>query len=268
MRYFPFSPVLYLLTLLLVVRPSPLIAQSQGKSPSSAASGWGSAWLEPANDQERKQRELVKKIETARRARDFPAELELCDQFMALMPNSAPPYILRAVAHNDASQFDRALTDLEHAQEIARKENRPALSANILRFRANVHAHQKDYGAAVNDLQASLKLDGKNEETFNSLAWLRATAPDPAFRNGTESVRLAQKAVSMTPERSYAALDTLGAAYAEANDYPRAIESEKRAMTAAEKEIKDAAVAQKFQKEATGRLRLFEQHQPYHADLR
>ena len=266
MRHFAPLPVFRVLTILLVAAPPAALAQSRGASP-AAAPGWGSVWLEPANEQQRKQRELLGKIKAAQQAHDTRAQLQLCDQLIALTPNSAAPYVVRAYAHGQARQFDRALTDLDEAQEIAQKQQRPEVSANLLLVRANVHAHQKNYPAAVSDLQASLKLNGKNEQTFNSLAWLRATAPDASVRNGPESVRLAQKAVALSTEDSYTAVDTLAAAYAEANEYPRAIESEKRAMTAAEKQIKDAAKAQKFQREAAERLRLFEQHQAYHAEL-
>ena len=244
------------------------VAQAQTKSGNPPAErGWGSAWQEPATEQQRKQQAVMGKIQAAQRAHHASEELSLSDQLAVLSPGSPGPDVIRAHAHDQLKQFDRALTDLDHAQALAQKEKRPDISAHVLSMRARVHEHQHDYGAAVNDLQVSLKLDDKNQDAFNNLAWLRATAPDAAFRNGTEGIRLAQRAVALAGDHSYVAIDTLAAAYAEANDFGRAADSEKRAMTTAEKEIKDTAKAQKFRQDASERLRLFELHQAYHADL-
>ncbi len=240
-------------------------AQSKG-SPPADAPGWGSVWLEPSNEPERRWQEALRKINAAQQAHDSRAELGLCDKLVASMPSSPGPYMVRAISLGRLKQFDRAMADLAQAQKIADTEKRPVVSSNILMVRASVYEREKNYEAAIGDLQASLKLNEKNEQACNALAWLRATAPDPAARNGPESVRLAQRAIALTTKSDYAVFDTLAAAYAEANDYARAVDTEKRALNAG-KEIKNATKAQKFEKDAAGRLQLFEQHQAYHADL-
>jgi tetratricopeptide (TPR) repeat protein len=54
---------------------------------------------------------------------------------------------------------------------------------------------------------------------LTNLAWIRATASDPQFRNGAEAVVLAERACS-GPERTTAGcLDVLAAAYAEAGRF-------------------------------------------------
>lgn len=266
MRHLPGRRVFRFLAFLFVTAPSVIFAESAG-SPSSVAPGWGSTWLEPANEQARQWQEFIRKIHAARQAHDNRAEVVLCDQLVASIPNSPGPYMVRASTRGRLKQFEAALADLAHAQKIADAEKRSDASSNILMVRATVREHQRDYRAAIDDLRASLKLNDQNEGAWNALARLRATAPDATCRDGAESVRLARKAVALANKSAYGPTDTLAAAYAEANDYPRAVETERLAMAAAGREIRDTARAQNFQKAAAGRLHLYEQHQAYHADL-
>ena len=51
---------------------------------------------------------------------------------------------------------------------------------------------------------------------------MMATDPDPSVRNGSEAVRLAERAVQLTGAREPTLLDTLAAAYAEAGRFQEA----------------------------------------------
>jgi tetratricopeptide (TPR) repeat protein len=68
---------------------------------------------------------------------------------------------------------------------------------------------------------------------LDELAWLLATYPDSRSRDGTEAVRLAQRACALTERRIPALLDTLAAAYAETGDFPRAISAAEEALNRA-----------------------------------
>jgi tetratricopeptide (TPR) repeat protein/4-amino-4-deoxy-L-arabinose transferase-like glycosyltransferase len=68
---------------------------------------------------------------------------------------------------------------------------------------------------------------------LDELAWLLATYPDSKTRDGTEAVRLAERACVLTERRIPALLDTLAAAYAEAGDFPRAISVAEEALSRA-----------------------------------
>ena len=65
---------------------------------------------------------------------------------------------------------------------------------------------------------------------LDELAWLLGTYPDSKSRDGTEAVRLAERACVLTERRIPALLDTLAAAYAEAGDFPRAISTVEEAL--------------------------------------
>jgi hypothetical protein len=68
---------------------------------------------------------------------------------------------------------------------------------------------------------------------LDELAWLFATYPDSKSRDGTEAVRLAERACALTERRIPALLDTLAAAFAEAGDFPRAISTAEEALNRA-----------------------------------
>ena len=68
---------------------------------------------------------------------------------------------------------------------------------------------------------------------LDELAWLLATYPDSKSRDGTEAVRLSERACDLTERGIPALLDTLAAAYAEAGDFPRAISTAEEALNRA-----------------------------------
>jgi tetratricopeptide (TPR) repeat protein len=68
---------------------------------------------------------------------------------------------------------------------------------------------------------------------LDELAWLLATYPDSKSRDGTEAVRLAERACALTERRIPALLDTLAAAYAESGDFSRAISAAEEALNRA-----------------------------------
>ena len=90
-------------------------------------------------------------------------------------------------------------------------------------------------------LQPSISPGSKNQTWANNLAWLLATHPDAAVRNGTEAVEWATKSVAAaTSARQLEAdfLDTLAAAYAEAGKFDQAVETAYKVVDKARNEIK------------------------------
>ena len=78
---------------------------------------------------------------------------------------------------------------------------------------------------------------------INALAWIYATCPEPAVRNGAEAVRLAEHACQLSERRSVEFLDTLAAAYAETGRFPDAIKTAEETRALAEA-AKDRATAE------------------------
>ena len=138
-------------------------------------------------------------------------------------------------------------------------------------YRAELHFQQREYEATARDCteilrikpeqvvasllraQANTKL-GRNEECLRELdqvinhgrkkdivplvmayemrAWLRATSPDPNFRNGKQALNDAKQACKLTQNYDAQSLDTLAAAHAELGDYDSAIDAVERAIKA------------------------------------
>jgi len=65
---------------------------------------------------------------------------------------------------------------------------------------------------------------------LDELAWLLATYPDPKSRDGTEAVRLAERACVLTERKVPALLDTLAATYAEAGNFESAVSAAEEAL--------------------------------------
>ena len=109
------------------------------------------------------------------------------------------------------------MADLNKAFELDPESER------ILNRRAAVHYHKREYAKAVRDHMEALKLDPNSAETFNSLAWLWSTVPDPTIRNGRRAVDCATRACELTEFTNPNYLDSLAAADAEIGKYEDAV---------------------------------------------
>ena len=105
---------------------------------------------------------------------------------------------------------------------------------------------------------------------------MRATAPTADLRNGTEAMRLAERACSINGDKQATLLATLAAAYAEAGDFDSAVRFQEKALNlkksepprifkgASEKVTKDmAARTQPLLPGFSQRLESYKQHRPY-----
>ncbi len=87
----------------------------------------------------------------------------------------------------------------------------------------------RDYARAAALFERTITLK-RDATALNNLAWLRATCPDPALRNGFEAVRLATEACALTNWENPGFVNTLAAAYAEAGRYEEAVAMNEKAV--------------------------------------
>jgi protein O-mannosyl-transferase len=111
---------------------------------------------------------------------------------------------------------------------------------------------------AIHEFGEMLRHDPNQKVALNSLAWLMATCPDAAIRNGPEAVALARKAAGQCRVDDPEVLDTLAAAYAEAGQFQEAVKAGESAHAAAE-----AANNQQLGKSIQQRLLLYRVGKPY-----
>jgi tetratricopeptide (TPR) repeat protein len=83
---------------------------------------------------------------------------------------------------------------------------------------------------AIAFYQQALDLDPNQVEADNKLAWILATSPLPALRNGPRAVALAQHANQLARGRNPGVLGTLAAALAEAGRFPEAVAALRQAL--------------------------------------
>jgi len=84
---------------------------------------------------------------------------------------------------------------------------------------------------AIAHYREAIRLKPDYAVALNNLAWLLATTWDARLRDGGEAVRLAEQAVRLGNETPF--VGTLAAAYAEAGQFPKAIETVEKARAMA-----------------------------------
>jgi protein O-mannosyl-transferase len=87
---------------------------------------------------------------------------------------------------------------------------------------------------AVRCYRNALRLSPDYPEVLNNLAWILATDPNPALRNGDEAVEFAGRACDLTRYRAPVFVGTLAAAYAETGRFAEAVKTAERACRLAE----------------------------------
>lgn len=145
-------------------------------------------------------------------------ELALKDLDAAVILNQQYPE-----AHNARGDVYRTLKRYEAAE----KEFTQAIKlypryTDAYVNRALLNVDLKNYEAARADFSQAIVLSPGDAEAMNDFAWFLATCSETKFRDSERAIDYAKKAVELTKERDWRALDTLGAAYAAAGNFPQA----------------------------------------------
>jgi Tfp pilus assembly protein PilF len=115
-----------------------------------------------------------------------------------------------------------------------------------------------------------LELQPDDSGVLNNLAWLLATSPDEAIRDGRRAIELARKACEETTWKQPHIISTLAAGYAETGDFTEAKKYSKQAVesegTAPEVKTQLAGELASYESEKPWRERQEQEDQPLEAE--
>ena len=168
-------------------------------------------------------------------------------------PQHALAYALLGETLRRLGQADAAIANLRRAVALD-----PSMS-HAWDVLAYALIEQRQHAAAIDVLRGGLQHNPQHASMANNLAWLLATAPQAALRNGAEALRWARVARDAAGRRDANVLATLAAAQAEAGDFDEAVRAQRRAIELARRDGPADFVTR-----LEARLRLYESRQPFH----
>ncbi len=151
---------------------------------------------------------------------------------------------LYTLAHFNLADALLAQGDVEGAVEAYRTGL--AVSPDNQAARVNLAAALQLLGrssGAATQYRLVLARQADATRALHGLAWILATADDPALRDAREAVRLAEEANRLSGGKTPEVLEALAVAYARAGDTDKAVQTTARAIELARAEGKEALVA-------------------------
>lgn len=175
------------------------------------------------------------------------------DTFLELIPAEATGHRVvgfsnRGLVLAELGKFDAAIKDLDEATRLGH------LPAQINRGWA--YELKGEYKKALADYEAVAEALPYGALAQNNVAWLLATCPDAALRDGKRAIELGRLVCNRTGDREGMYLDTLAAAYAESGDFSAAVKVQELALA-------DSGYVRKYGTEAQQRLQLYKNKKPF-----
>jgi tetratricopeptide (TPR) repeat protein len=178
-------------------------------------------------------------------------------EVIRLQPQLDLGYYNAGVIYNLQRRYKEAIDMMTRAIQL-QKDNRGL--ARRRSERGNAYFHLGDFKRAQADFAAAVRLDRRDPDVLNNVAWFRATCPEAQFRNGKEAVELAMLACTLDKWKDADEIDTLAAAYAEVGNFAEAERYQQKAMALLSK---DEALRPKFR----ARLEQYRAKQPVRQEI-
>ncbi|MBX7167511.1 MAG: tetratricopeptide repeat protein [Pirellulales bacterium] len=159
--------------------------------------------------------------------------LNILEEIARQLPDDVEVRLQQASILRTASRVQDAIDVLT---QVLEKQPKLALA---LHTRADALLSLGRQEEALADYRAAVEIDGQNPTLLNNLAWVLATSPNDALRDGKKSIELATKACELTEFKKAFILSTLAAAYAEAGDFENAKKYVQQALDTGDEDLKD-----------------------------
>jgi len=135
----------------------------------------------------------------------------------------------------------------------------PTQAGYARRYLADILMRQERFAEAKKLLMEAAQ--SSNPSLLNGLAWDLAIAPQPAMRDDSSAVAIAERAVALTGRTNEMFVDTLAAAYANVGDFTNAVRIQQEAIALLPKEQTDRIT------DYNERLRLYQAGVPYRENV-
>jgi tetratricopeptide (TPR) repeat protein len=193
--------------------------------------------------------------------------LEDLNKALELRPGLVPALRARATLLAAADKLQQAIVDLELVRKLEPDDKTTQLQLAALyvgggkvpkaietynailesdpkswlahRGRADAFLTAGQQRAAIADYEEALKQEPKDSGSLNNLAWVLATSPDKAIRDGKRAIELATEAAKATDYKAAHILSTLAAGYAETGDFKTAVTWSKKALEVSDEKLRE-----------------------------
>ena len=160
------------------------------------------------------------------------------ERLIAIDADDATARYAAAVCNQNLNQPEAARAQFEEAVR-QKMDHVPSLDAL-----GTMHLLGGDAAKAVEYFRSVVRVAPKHLSARNNLAWILATHPDDALRDGEEALKLAARLVGEDSNNNPMFLDTLAAAQAETGKFQKAVATARKGLEMARAIGNQAAAAQ------------------------
>jgi tetratricopeptide (TPR) repeat protein len=185
----------------------------------------------------------------------FDEAIEQYQAALRLEPDHYPTLVELGAVLGSQGRFAESETILRQAVDM-----RPA-EPRVRRLLAVALTREGRVEDAIAQYSELVRRTPDDLDALNNIAWIRATHADPRHRDGSQAVRLAERAVASSKEPVAVLYSTLAASYAEAGRFPDAVRAGERAVDLARAE-RDSAAGARYAEQLAG----YRAGRPFHFD--
>src|SRR5258708_6077285 len=148
---------------------------------------------------------------------EIDAAILLCQRAVTIQPNDPEAQVALGNALFKKRLVDEAIL---HCRAVLSTQPEHADAHTVL---ANAFLQKGEIGNAIEQYKKTLEIAPRSVPALNNLAWILATYSDPALRDGTKALELAQRANEFSGRNNPIILRTLAAAHANVGQFSTAV---------------------------------------------